>query len=203
MEYYFSSSPIPAQYPSLILPPESNFLMTPLSQAANDNSVVSPAKIAPWLEFFDIHAFSLPVSFHEATTRLIQNITHFDLNYINLVFPIFYLFLSFTPCRLPFNIFFFYLIINYACVYLYVTPRYPLQLRVFGCIVFVFNLWIIIGVLVGITVLAFGIGHAWINLLLSVLISIVIVCLHAFLRAPTYDGLLDALPQSGPDFSDV
>uniref|UniRef100_A0A803KQS7 PRA1 family protein n=1 Tax=Chenopodium quinoa TaxID=63459 RepID=A0A803KQS7_CHEQI len=74
-----------------------------------------------------------------------------------------------------------------------VILRHPLSLHPR----FVVDDRVIVGVLSVITIIAFVVAHAWMNLLVSIVVSAVLVCLHGVLRAPVgdsdpYGGLLDA-----------
>ncbi|KMT04704.1 hypothetical protein BVRB_7g168860 [Beta vulgaris subsp. vulgaris] len=168
----------------------SNSLTLPLQASGRDNSSETP-NLAPWREFFNIHALSIPDSLFDATTRLSRNITHFSVNYINLVTSITYLYLGFFVGPLPFTLLAFYLVSTITCYLIYVKSESLLLRRIF------------LGLLVSITVLLFVVMHAWIDLLAVSIIFTLVVCLHGVLiKVPSneFDGLhIDAQPQ--PDQS--
>lgn len=153
---------------------------------ADDYTAVTTTR--PWPEFFDIHSLSLPVSLSDATTRLNFNLTHFRVNYINVFLIILFLTLALRPLSL--------LLVfaaSLAWYFLYFSSRTS-PLEVLG---FIVDDRILVGVLSVITIVVLFVAHAWMNLVLAIVISAVVVCLHGVLRVPAgdqdpYGGLLDA-----------
>ncbi|XP_010685185.2 PRA1 family protein D [Beta vulgaris subsp. vulgaris] len=143
----------------------------------------------PWPEFFDTNSLSLPVSLSDATTRLNINLTHFRVNYINIFLIIFFLTLSLRPLSLLIIF-----VTSLAWYFIYFSPQSS-PIEILG---FVNDDRIIVAVLGVITVLALFFAHAWLNLLLAIVIAAVLVSLHAVFRGSSYGdqdpygGLLDA-----------
>ncbi|XP_057535704.1 PRA1 family protein D-like [Amaranthus tricolor] len=143
----------------------------------------------PWSEFFDISALSFPVSLSDATTRFNSNLTHFRLNYINVFLIIFFLTLALRPLSLLLVF-----VVSLSWYFLYFNPRI-LPLEIAG---FIVDDRIVFGILAVISIIALFVAHSWMNLMVAILISAVIVGLHGVLRVPSfgdqdpYGGLLDA-----------
>ncbi|XP_021761846.1 PRA1 family protein F3-like [Chenopodium quinoa] len=165
------------------------------SQPSGDYAAAATTQ--PWPSFFDIHSLSIPVSLSDATTRLNSNLAHFKLNYLNIFLIILFLTLALRPLSL--------LLVFLSAVawyYFFFSSSRTSPLEILG---FVVDDRIIVAVLSVITIIAFVVAHAWMNLLLSIVISAVLVCLHGVLRVPVgdsdpYGGLLDAESGSYSEF---
>ncbi|XP_056688312.1 PRA1 family protein B2 [Spinacia oleracea] len=163
--------------------------MSQLADSSVENSVKAPP-VAPWFEFWDYNSLALPNTFLDTTTRLKQNLTHFQVNYFNLVLTFFYLYVIIAILPYYYIHAVLYVGSTYMCYHLYGNISGSLVFR-----------RILLGLLLIIIVLAYVIAHAWINLLCFLLISPTVVCLHAVFRVPNYEQddsvleLIDSQPQ--------
>ncbi|KAJ0093592.1 hypothetical protein Patl1_25234 [Pistacia atlantica] len=138
------------------------------------------ARRRPWADFLDLSAFSLPLSLSDATTRITQNLTHFRVNYTIILLLILFLSLIYHPISLIVFLlslvawFFFYFARNDA-------------LTVFG---FVVDDRVVVGALFAVTVTGLVLTHVWVNVLVSMVIGVALVILHAGLRS-TDDLVMD------------
>ncbi|KAM0004366.1 putative prenylated rab acceptor P [Helianthus debilis subsp. tardiflorus] len=131
--------------------------------------------IRPWLtDFLSISSLSLPLSFPELSLRIQRNLYTYRTNYLFISFLIFLL----TLIPHPFT-FILFISIIIAWIYLIFYANEPL---------FVFDFEIghrlIVILLSVVTVGALGVTSVWWNVFLSVLISALVVLVHASLRTP-------------------
>ncbi|KAI9119653.1 hypothetical protein K1719_009529 [Acacia pycnantha] len=126
----------------------------------------------PWRQLLDLSALSFPSSISDATTRIAQNVSHFLANYTLIVLIILFLSLIYHPFSMLV-----FLIVFAAWYFLYFSRDEPIS---------VFNLVVDDrAVVVGlglITLVALILTHVWLNVFLSIVIGIVVVCLHAAFR---------------------
>uniref|UniRef100_A0A803M9L9 PRA1 family protein n=1 Tax=Chenopodium quinoa TaxID=63459 RepID=A0A803M9L9_CHEQI len=153
----------------------------PKAEAPPCDTTTATPTLPPWREFFDIHTLSIPFSQLEATTRLKQNLVHFELNYLNVVLIIFmlhinYLCYTFFSDSTITSTLYFATIATLLFAAFYIKTRSPLLLAL----------------LVLLTFSTFVHTQAWFPLVLFVVFSSSIVCLHAVLRVDTFE--CDGLP---------
>ncbi|KAF7806990.1 PRA1 family protein D [Senna tora] len=134
----------------------------------------------PWRQLLDFSALSFPSSISDATTRMTQNASHFFSNYTLILLVILFLSLVYHPFSMVV-----FLVVFAGWYFLYFSRDEPLS---------VFN-WVVDErvVVVGlgvITVVALILTHVWLNVLASLAIGIVVVCLHAAFRG-TEDLVMD------------
>lgn len=126
----------------------------------------------PWGELLDFTALSLPSSISDATTRIAQNVTHFRFNYPLIVLLVLFLSLIYHPISMIV-----FLIVFIAWLFFYFSRDQLLE--IFG---FVIDDRVVVGTLGVITIVALVLTHVWVNVLVSVLIGVGLVCLHAVVR---------------------
>lgn len=156
--------------------------MTPSSAATGagaTNTYTASAElrhsIRPWIDdFFSFSSFSLPLSISELTLRFNKNIYTFRGNYAIVSLLIFILTLILRPITAIL-----FILIIVAWIYFFLARDEPL-------VVFDFEIGdrLVLIVLSVITVVAVAVASVWWNLFVSVLISVLVVSLHAILMTP-------------------
>ncbi|XP_021834584.1 PRA1 family protein D-like [Prunus avium] len=126
-------------------------------------------------ELLEPTALNLPSNLSEATTRLAQNLTHFRSNYTLLLLTELFLSLLYHPVS----------IIVFLIIFLYFSRDQPLE--VFGFTVGDRVVMVVLGV---VTVLALVFTQVWLNVVVSVVIGVALVSLHAVFRG-TKELVLD------------
>ncbi|KAL4567334.1 hypothetical protein LXL04_022916 [Taraxacum kok-saghyz] len=173
--------------------------MTPSSTAPDTgatNTYSTTAEIRhairPWFDDF-FTSFTLPLSFSELSLRFQKNIYTFRGNYVIISLLIFILTLILRPIA---AIVFLFIIVGW--IYLFFARDEPL-------VVFDFELGgrlVLISLIVS-TIVAVAVAGVWWNIFLSVVISALVVSLHAILRTPDdaeshYGALLSVVDEDGP-----
>ncbi|KAM0963153.1 hypothetical protein ACFX13_022599 [Malus domestica] len=130
------------------------------------------ATLRPWGELLEPTALRLPSNLSAATTRLAQNLTHFRSNYALIALIVLFLSLLYHP----FSIIVF-LIVFAAWLVLYFSRDQPLE--VFG---FAVPDRVVMVVLALVTVVALVLTHVWLNVIVSGVIGVVLIGLHAVFR---------------------
>ncbi|CAI9781236.1 unnamed protein product [Fraxinus pennsylvanica] len=135
----------------------------------------------PWLELFSHPAsYSIPYSFNEFTSRLKRNFNYFRVNYAMIILIILFLSLLWHPISMIV-----FMIVFVFWFLLYFFRDEPIVL---------FNRMVddrIVSIMLGIvTIVCLIFTGVWLNILVSILIGLVILVLHAAFRV-TEDLFLD------------
>ncbi|XP_076955847.1 PRA1 family protein E-like [Bidens hawaiensis] len=133
-------------------------------------------KRRPWRHFFDYSAVSTPTSYDEAITRIRQNLNYFRVNYAIIMLLIIYLSLLYHPISM---IVFLIIFVAWLFLYLFRDPRSPIV--VFNRVVD--DRVVLVGLSL-LTILTLAFTSVGVNVLVSLIIVVVIVGLHAAFRSP-------------------
>lgn len=155
-------------------------MSTGLVSQVKEVSQSAIATLRPWGELLEPTALSLPSNLSEVTTRLAQNLTHFRSNYTLVLLIVLFLSLIYHPVSIIV-----FLIIFAAWLVLYFSRDQPLE--VFGFTIGDRVVMVILGL---VTVLALVLTHVWLNVVVSVVIGVALVSLHAVFRG-TEDLVMD------------
>ncbi|KAL2478246.1 PRA1 family protein F2 [Forsythia ovata] len=126
----------------------------------------------PWRVFFDISAFSLPLSYAEAMSGIRHNLNHFRFNYAIIVLFILFCSLIYHPASMIV-----FLITFAAWFVLYFFREDPIV--VFNRVVD--DRIVLVGLSL-ITVVALVFTHVGLNVLLALIIGFVVISVHAAFR---------------------
>lgn len=135
----------------------------------------------PWSELVDLTALSLPSSVSDATTRLFQNLSHFRFNY-SLIVLLAVLLLGLFPNPISIIAFLFLLA---AWFFFFFSRIEPLSIAGF-----VVGDGVVLAALGLVTLVALLTSGVWWNVVVSVLVGVLVVCLHAVVRS-TDDLVMD------------
>ncbi|XP_076955765.1 PRA1 family protein D-like [Bidens hawaiensis] len=154
-------------------------VMSPQKQRCRPPPHHTTTAIRPWFDdFLSLSSLSLPVSFHSLSHRIQHNLHTFHTNYL-FIFQL-------TLITHPFT-FFLFLAIILPSIHLLVNHHHPLLL--FG---FEFGQRLIAVILALVVILSLTVTHVWWNVFLSVLVSAIVVLLHASFRTP--DDVMEESP---------
>ncbi|KAK1430394.1 hypothetical protein QVD17_13098 [Tagetes erecta] len=151
--------------------------------------------IRPWIDdFFSFTSFSLPLSFSELSLRFNKNIYTFRGNYAIVLLLVFIVTLILRPITAIM-----FILIIVAWIYFFLARDEPL-------VVFDFEIGdrLVLILLSVITVVAVAVASVWWNLFLSVMISVLLISLHAILMTPDdtespYGALLSVVDEDGAE----
>ncbi|RXH92355.1 hypothetical protein DVH24_033251 [Malus domestica] len=132
--------------------------------------------LRPWGELLEPTALRLPSNLSAATTRLTQNLTHFQSNYALIALIVLFLSLIYHL---------FSIIVFAAWLVLYFSRDQPLM--VFG---FTVPDQVVMVVPALVTVVALVITHVWLNVIVLGVIGVILIGLHAVFRG-TNDLVMD------------
>ncbi|KAG8380082.1 hypothetical protein BUALT_Bualt07G0156600 [Buddleja alternifolia] len=126
----------------------------------------------PWRQMFELHCFNFPKSFREAAERVKSNFAYFQMNYAIIVLVILFFSLLWHPISLI-------VFIAMMAVWLFLYFLRDEPLVIFGRLISDRVVMIVL------TVLTFGVlllTHATTNILVSLLVGVVVVLIHAAVR---------------------
>ncbi|XP_052206905.1 PRA1 family protein D-like [Diospyros lotus] len=175
--------------------------MATTNLAAETHHSISGVLLRPWRLLLDVSALSVPVSFSEAAFRLRANFLYFRVNYAIISLIVLLLSLVFRPLSLII-----FLLILAAWFYLYLSRDEPVT--VFDFPIDDRLMLIVLGL---VTVLDLFLSHIWWNVFVSLVISAVMLGLHAVIRAPEdvddqespYGALLSVVDSPRGEYSQV
>lgn len=140
--------------------------------SVKDQARTALATRRPWKEMIHLHAFAIPHGLPEATRRIRTNLAYFHTNYAIIILLIIFLGLLWLPISLIV-----FLIMMAAWLFLYFLRDEPLT--VFHRTI---DDRIVLAVLAVITLLVLLLTHATLNIVVSLLIGLAIVVIHAVFR---------------------
>lgn len=134
----------------------------------------------PWKQMFQIHSISFPSGFNDAIGRIKTNVGYFRMNYVIIVLLILFLSLLWHPISLIV-----FVALMAVWLFLYFLRDEPLV--IFHRLI---DDRVVLMVLSVVTVVLLLLTGATLNILVSILVGLVVVAIHAALRK-TDDLFLD------------
>ncbi|CAM8989891.1 unnamed protein product [Rhodiola kirilowii] len=133
-------------------------------------SVMSASR--PWTQFFELQAFNLPVSLSESTARISRNLFYFRVNYTLVALLILFISLLWHPISMIVL-----LVIFVAWFFLYFFRDVPLT--VFS---YTIDDRVVLAGLGVVTVVALVLTGVWVNVVVSLVVAALVICVHGVLR---------------------
>ncbi|EEF34984.1 PRA1 family protein F2 [Ricinus communis] len=134
----------------------------------------------PWKMMFNIRSLNLLPNFQESLVRVRTNVSFFRMNYMIIILMILFLSLLWHPISLIV-----FIVMAFAWIFLYFLRDEPLV--IFGRVIDDRVVMIVLGAL---TVVFLLLTHVTLNVLVSLLVGVVVVVIHAVVRK-TDDLFLD------------
>nr|XP_043628229.1 PRA1 family protein E-like [Erigeron canadensis] len=141
---------------------------------AHSHTVNFIAKRRPWPLFFDHTAFSLPLTYQDAISRIKQNLNYFQVNYSMIMLLIIFLSLIYHPVSMI--IFLVVFVLWVFCYFYRDTPVMVFNRVVDDRVVFV--------CLSLLTVFALAFTSVGMNVFVALVVVVVVVGLHSGFRCP-------------------
>ncbi|KAM7462906.1 hypothetical protein LguiA_031027 [Lonicera macranthoides] len=145
----------------------------------------------PWREFLNPSTLTLPISLTESTYRIRHNLHHFRFNYSVILLSILFLSLLYHPISIIV-----FLITLIAWLYFYLFRDEPIVMFDYTVDELVVLALLSIG-----TLIALILTRVWLNVFVSLVIGVTVICLHGAFRG--IDDIDDQESGYGPLLSVV
>ncbi|KAD6453691.1 hypothetical protein E3N88_08397 [Mikania micrantha] len=154
-------------------PPTSPSTLFARARLHTENFV---AKRRPWRDFFDYSAISRPITYDDAISRIRQNLNYFRVNYAMVMLLIIFIGLVYHPISMIV-----FLVVFVAWFFLYFFREARSPIIVFSRVI---DDRVVLIVLSLLTIFALAFTNVGMNVLVSLIIVVAFVGLHAAFRSP-------------------